>query len=228
MTEALELWIEERRSSPGANDLLERLLGAEVHGERLSVQEVLDFVQLLLIAGNETTANLIDNALLCLLEDRENLSRVESAPGLLETIVEEALRYRSPVQWVFRGTTRDVELRGSRIPAGKLVLLGIGSANRDPAQFPDADRFIASRKPNPHVAFGAGPHVCLGAALSRLEARVALSELLSRLKRIELASGDPWTPRRALHVHGPESLPLRFEPERASGPVTSMDPGDNR
>jgi len=211
MREALALWVEERRASP-RNDLLGRLVQAEVDGERLTEDDVLDFVQMLLIAGNETTSNLIGNAMLCLLENPDELSRLESAPELLESAVEETLRYRSPVQWVFRGTARDVEVHGMRIAAGKLVFLGIGSANRDPAQFQEADRFIVSRRPNPHIAFGHGPHVCLGAALSRLEARVALSDLLARLKHIEPASGEPWKPRRGLNVHGPESLPLRFEP----------------
>ena len=211
MTTALGLWVEERRGRPG-QDLLSRLVGAEVDGARLSVEDLLGFVQLLLIAGNETTANLIDNAVLSLLESGEALARLDAAPDLLEPAVEEALRHRSPVQWVFRGTTREVEVRGRRIPAGKLVLVMIGSANRDPAQFPDPDRFVLPRSPNAHVAFGHGPHACLGAALSRLEARVAMGELLARVKGIELASNEPWKPRRALHVLGPESLRLRFEP----------------
>ena len=213
MTAAVALWAEERRGRRG-HDLLSRLVKADVDGARLSVEEILDFVQLLLIAGNETTANLIDNAVLCLLENGEARAKLETSPSLLEAAVEEVLRYRSPVQWVFRGTTREVEMHGRRIPAGKLVFLMIGSANRDPAQFPEADRFVLPRSPNPHVAFGHGPHACLGAALSRLEARVALGELLARVKGIELASNEPWKPRRALHVLGPESLPLRFEPVR--------------
>jgi cytochrome P450 len=90
----------------------------------------------------------------------------------------------------------------------------IGAANRDPRQFPEANRFDISRDPNPHVAFGHGIHFCLGAALSRMEARIALSDLLERFKNFELATDQPWQPRQALHVHGPTSLPIRFEADR--------------
>jgi cytochrome P450 len=122
------------------------------------------------------------------------------------------LRYRSPFQALFRATKRDVEVHGRLIPAGKLVLPFVGSANRDPRQFERADQFDIGRDPNPHIAFGHGVHFCLGAPLARLEARIALPDLLSRLKGIELASREPWEPRRPFHVHGPARLPIRFEP----------------
>jgi cytochrome P450 len=122
------------------------------------------------------------------------------------------LRYRSPVQWMFRATKREIEVGGQKIPAGKLVLPMIGSANRDPRQFPDPNRFDIARDPNPHIAFGHGVHFCLGAPLSRLEARIALPDLLSRLRGLKLASAEPWEPRTALNVHGPSRLPIRFEP----------------
>jgi len=124
------------------------------------------------------------------------------------------LRYRSPLQWMFRATTRDVELDGVTIPAGKLVLPMIGAANRDPKQFTDADRFDITREPNPHIAFGHGIHFCLGAPLSRMEARIALTHFLERIDRFEMASDQPWEPRKALHVHGPATLPIRFQPGR--------------
>jgi cytochrome P450 len=111
---------------------------------------------------------------------------------------------------MFRATTREVALHGQPIPAGKLVLPVIGSANRDPLQFRDADRFDSARDPNPHIAFGHGIHFCLGAALSRLESRIALTDLLERMTDVALASDEPWEPRKALHVHGPARLPLRF------------------
>jgi cytochrome P450 len=120
------------------------------------------------------------------------------------------LRYRSPLQAVFRQTTREVTIAGRTIPRGQLVLLMLGSANRDPRHFPDPDRFDITRDPNPHIAFGHGPHFCLGAPLARLEARIALGDLLNRLNNIALASDEPWPPRAALHVHGPTSLPIRF------------------
>jgi cytochrome P450 len=110
-----------------------------------------------------------------------------------------------------RTPKRDIQLGGQTIPAGKLVLAMIGSANRDPKRFPDAGRFDISRNPNPHIAFGHGIHSCLGAALSRMETRIALADLLKRVKKFERATEEPWQPRRALHVHGPASLPMRFE-----------------
>ena len=107
---------------------------------------------------------------------------------------------------------RDVELHGRLIPAGKLVLTMIGSANRDPRQFPGADQFDITRDPNPHLAFGHGLHFCLGAPLARLEARIALADLLERLMDFRPASDEPWEPRQGLHVHGPARLPIRFTP----------------
>ena len=129
----------------------------------------------------------------------------------MPSAIEEVLRYRTPVQWVFRATRRDVEAHGQTIPAGQLVLPMIGSANRDSLQFRDASPFDITRDPNPHVAFGNGIHFCLGAALSRLEARIALSDLLARATGFAFASEEPWEPRHALHVHGPARLPIRFE-----------------
>jgi cytochrome P450 len=202
--------IEQRRNTP-RDDLLTRLIHAEVDGERLSQREILGFFQLLIVAGQETTTNLIDNAVLCLLEHPDQLARLRAAPELLPAAIEEVLRYRSPLQWMMRTPRRDVEVHGQVIPAGQLVLPMIGSANRDPRKFPGAGRFDIGRNPNPHVAFGHGIHFCLGAALSRMEAKIALSDLLERFQSFELATDQPWQPRQALHVHGPTSLPIRFE-----------------
>jgi cytochrome P450 len=209
----------ERRGGP-KDDLLGRLVAAEVDGERLTREEILGFFQLLLLAGTETTTNLINNAVLCLVENPEQLARLGSAPGLLPSAIEEVLRYRSPLQWMYRVARRDAEVRGRVIPAGKMVLAVIGSTNRDPRQFEAPGRFDVARDPNPHIAFGHGVHFCLGAALSRLEARVALTDLLGRAKGLALASDEPWEPRKGLHVHGPTRLPIRFEPGRraAAGP----------
>jgi cytochrome P450 len=110
-------------------------------------------------------------------------------------------------------------MRGQVIPAGKLVLAVIGSANRDPSQFSDGGHFDITRDPNPHLAFGHGIHACLGAPLARLEARIALADFLERVKEFELASAGPWEPRKALHVLGPSRLPLRFAPGRRAGPA---------
>jgi cytochrome P450 len=211
--------VAERRVAP-KDDLLTRLVQAEVDGDRLTDQEMLGFFQLLLVAGSETTTNLIDNAILCFLDHPDQLARLRAEPALLPSAIEEVLRYRSPVQAMFRVTRRDIELRGQRIPAGKLVLPMIGAANRDPAQFRDPGRFDIARDPNPHIAFGHGIHFCVGAPLARLEARVALTELLARAQGIELAGDHTWEPRKALHVHGPARLPIRFQPgPRATAPA---------
>jgi cytochrome P450 len=203
--------LEERRARP-VDDLLSRLILAEVDGDRLTPEELLGFFTLLLVAGNETTANLINNAILCLLEHADQLARLRAEPELLTLAIEEVLRYRSPFQAVFRTTRCPVEMHCRVIPPGQLVLPMIGSANRDPRHFTDADRFDITRDPNPHIAFGHGIHFCLGAPLARLEARIALADLVQRLKGLTLASTEPWEPRKAFHVHGPNSLPIRFEP----------------
>jgi cytochrome P450 len=216
-----ELIAQVRLARPDA--LLTRLVEAEVDGERLTPEEVLGFVQLLLVGGQETTVNLINNAVLCFLEHPDQLARLRAAPQLLPSAIEEVLRYRSPLQWMPRATTRDVELHGRLIPAGKLVLPLMGSANRDPAQFPDASRFDIARDPNPHLAFGHGIHACLGAPLARLEARIALADFLERVTGFELATDGPWEPRQALSVHGPSRLPIRLTPSHRG-----RDPGLTR
>jgi cytochrome P450 len=208
-----------RRAAP-RDDLLTRLVEAEVDGERLAHDEILGFFQLLVVGGQETTTNLIDNAILCFIEHPAQLARVRATPGLLPSAIEEVLRYRAPLQWMMRTPRRDVEVHGQVIPAGRLVLPMIGSANRDPRVFFDAGRFDVARDPNPHLAFGHGIHACLGAPLARLEARIALADLLERVRDFRLASAEPWEPRRALHVHGPARLPVRFEPgRRAAAPA---------
>ncbi|HEU4882461.1 MAG TPA: cytochrome P450 [Longimicrobium sp.] len=209
--------VDDRRVDP-ADDLLTRLVHAEVEGERLTTLEILGFVQLLLIAGQETTTNLLNNAILCFIQHPDQLARLRAMPHLLPSAIEEVLRYRSPVQWMFRFTRTEVQMHGTTIPAGTMVLPMIGSANHDAAHFADPERFDVARDPNPHLAFGHGIHHCIGAALGRLEARIALADLLERLHDVELASAEPWEPRRALHVHGPARLPIRFKRgERAAG-----------
>lgn len=209
MNDYLTGLLEQRRVKP-KDDLLTRLLTAQVDGERLTREEILGFFQILLLAGSETTTNLVNNAILAFVENPDQLARLQVAPNLLLSAIEEVLRYRSPLHWMFRVVKRDTQLHGQSIPAGKVILAMIGSANRDPKQFPAPNRFDITRDPNPHIAFGHGLHFCLGAALARVEARIALSDLLTRLKNIEPASTDPWEPRRGLHVHGPTHLPIRF------------------
>jgi len=200
-----------RRSVP-TSDLLSGLVHATVDGERLTGDEILGFFQVLLVAGSETTTNLIDNAIIDLLDHPAELARLRATPALVPSAIEEVLRHRSPGQAMFRRARRDVVLHDRTVPAGSLVLAMIGAANRDPARFTEPDRLDVAREPNPHLAFGHGAHFCLGAALSRLEGRIALGDLLERLDDLERASDEPWEPRRAFHVHGPTRLPIRFRP----------------
>ena len=207
MSEYLATLLAKRRASP-KDDLLTRLGEAEVDGARLTHQDILGFLQLLLLAGSETTTNLMNNAILCFNDHPEQLAIVRRRMELLPSAIEEVLRYRAPLQWMFRVTTRDVDLHGQTVPAKTLLLAMIGSANRDPATFGNPERFDVTRDPNPHLAFGHGAHFCLGAPLARLEARVALTALLERFSRIQLAGERPWEPRKGLHVHGPTRLPI--------------------
>jgi cytochrome P450 len=210
MSAYLAVLIEQRRSHP-QNDLLTRLIEAEVDGERLFHEEILGFFQFLVVAGQETTSDLINNSVLCLLENPDQLGRLRADLTLLPSAIEEVLRYRSPTQWFTRIARRAVELQGVEIPRGALVVPVVAAANRDPRQFAEPNRFDIARHPNPHIAFGHGIHFCLGAALSRLEARVALSELLGRFRSMEMTGEKEWQPREPLQVHGPSSLAVRFE-----------------
>jgi cytochrome P450 len=211
MNQYLATLIEQRRTCRG-NDVLSRLVHSEVDGERLSDHEVLAFVQLLLVAGNETTTNLLNNALLCFADYPAALARLRQTPELLKPAIEEVLRYRSPFQFMFRATRRETQIGGVTIPSGKVALAMIGSANRDQSRFLDPDRFDIARDPNPHLAFGHGIHFCLGSSLSRMEARVVLTEFFKRAERFELVDQNGWQPRAPLHVMGPERLAIRFEP----------------
>jgi cytochrome P450 len=197
-----------RKAAP-RDDLLTRLVEAEVDGERLTGEEIFGFFQLLLVAGHETTTNLIGNAMVAFGEHPEQLDLLRSRPDLIGSAVEEVLRYRSPVQVMFRVPRCDIEAEGQTIPAGKLTLAVIGSANHDEKVFSNPDALDIAREPNAHLSFGHGLHFCLGAPLARLEARVALPDLLSRFRSFELMEDRPWTPRAAFHVLGPEKLPLR-------------------
>jgi cytochrome P450 len=196
----------QRRREP-RDDLLSALLAAEIDGERLSEPELIGFGFLLLVAGNETTTNLISNAAILLDRYRDQRRLLLEDPARIATAVEEFLRYDSPVQGLARTTTAPVTLHGVTIPAGGKVLLLFGSANRDERTIPDAERFDVLRDPNPHLAFGFGAHFCLGANLARLEARVAFEELLARLpdyrmtgSRVARTSSGP--------IRGVLSLPI--------------------
>ncbi len=212
--EELGQWIdevvEERRARP-RDDLVSALVAAESSEEVMTVEEIGNLIMILLIAGNETTTNLIANALLALLAHPEQLESLVACPELVPLAVEEALRYDSPVQLTLRRATTDVELPGGKLSEGEMIAVLVASANRDERQFANAARFDLARDSRGHVAFGFGTHFCVGAGLARLEARVALEALVTRLARIERVETalDYGT---SLIVRGPRRLRLRFEP----------------
>jgi len=199
--------VKRRRREPG-DDLISAILAEEPGGSALSDIETLGFVQLLLVAGNETTTNLIGNAIQALLDHRDQLERVQRDVSLVPNVVEEVLRYEAPIQVVFRTATRDAEVSGTPIPAGSLVAVLLGSANRDERRFEDPDRFDVTRDPRGHLAFGFGEHFCLGSALARLEARAALEALVPELARLERTTAAREMVESFL-VRGPRSLELR-------------------
>jgi cytochrome P450 len=202
--------IEHRRQNPG-DDLISGLLKANIDGETLNLVEMLGFCALLLVAGNETTTNLIGNAMLTFSEHPEAWEKLRSDPKLLPQAVEEILRYRSPVQSMFRVTKREVEVAGTKIPAGAPVVAWIGSANHDQDQYEQADHFCLERQPKGHLGFGHGIHYCLGAPLARLEAGIALGEMIKRYKRIALKDGERVERMPSLLVYGLKNLHLTFE-----------------
>ena len=198
-----------RRADPG-DDLVSALVQAEEEGDKLSEDEVVGMVAILLIAGYETTAGLIANGTLALLQNPGQRERLYEEPSLAEPMVEELLRYTSPADVaVPRIALEDVTIAGVTIRRGDVVLPAIISANRDQAQFPDPDALDLARTPNKHLAFGMGPHFCIGAPLARLEGAIALTSLFRRFPRLRLAAPAqtlPW--RRALFFRGLEELPV--------------------
>jgi cytochrome P450 len=203
--------IAERRAAP-RDDMISELIAAELEGEQLTEEDVVAFATLLLIAGNVTTTSLIGNAVLTLLDHPQAVARLREDRALLPNAIEEVLRFRSPVQFMFRLTTQPVELGGRVIPAGQRVVAFIGSANRDEAVFPHPNRFDMMRSPNPHIAFGHGIHFCLGAPLARLEAKIALNVLLNRLPDWARADRSRLVPNDSVILNGVKYLPLRFTP----------------
>ncbi len=196
------------RRAHGAEDLITALVEAEVEGESLEEWEILGFCMLLLIAGNETTTNLMSN-MLNLLVDRPDLwQRLREDRGLVETIIEETLRYESPVQQLLRVATRDVEVSGVKIPEGEMVAVFFGAANRDPQEFPNPDEFRLDRDLRNHVSFGMGIHYCLGAPLARAEARILLNAFLDRFPVITHGEAQAVRQTQSPIVFGFQQLPL--------------------
>ena len=203
--------IDARRSGEVVgDDLLSILAAAEVDGERLTDADLLNFSFLLLVAGNETTRNLIALGTQALLAHPDQFALLRAKPELLPLAVEEMLRFTSPVTHMAREATEDVEIRGQRIRAGEKIVMLYGAANRDTDIFgPTSEEFDITRNPNPHIAFGAGEHACLGAQLARLEARIMFEVLLGTYPTIEL-TGDV-TRLRATMVPGVKKMPVRLK-----------------
>jgi len=199
--------IQERRTRP-ADDLMSRLVSAEVDGERLDDQEIVGFVGLLLIAGHITTTALLGNAILTLDEYPGAAAELRADPARLPAAIEEVLRYRPPFPRLARRAATDVQLEGHTIGVNEVIILWLASANRDGAQFPDPDRFDISREPNPHLAFGHGIHFCLGAPLARLESRIALEILLERYRRIAVSRHEPVELRNPWTMISAKQLPV--------------------
>lgn len=204
-----------RREHP-QNDLMSALLSASIEGRRLSDQELLGFCVLLLVAGNETTTNMLGNLILCLDEHPNAFARIRADRRLLPGAIEEALRYYSPVKTTMRRTTTEVTLGTQRIEAGQMLCAWIGSANRDEASFPDADQFVIERSPNRHMAFGRGVHFCLGAPLARLEATIAVSTMLDRLPGLWQVPAAQLPVIESAGVLGVKKLPLTWGKGQAS------------
>jgi len=210
MRQYFEAMCEERRRHP-REDLISGLVQAEIDGDRLSADELFSMLWLLLVAGNETTTNLIGNAMLEFMAHPDQLALVEQDLSLLPSAIEEVLRFNSPVQATMRRAARDMEFHGRQVKQGEGMLVFLGAANRDPEQFPDPGVFDVRRTPNRHLAFGFGIHYCLGAPLARVEAKVALEELLKRAKGFRRTTEGP-LPRVPMFIlRGVTSLPLAFE-----------------
>lgn len=200
--------IQDRREDP-RDDLISQIATAELSdGSKLPQEEALGMCMLLLIAGNITTTNLITNAVRCF-GNHDLLTELAGDENAIGTAIEEVLRYRSPVQAMTRVALTDVTLGEARIEEGDRIVTWLGSANRDERAFADGDTFRPDRSPTGHLGFGHGTHYCLGAPLARLEARVALSELLS-LDGLSVADTD-LSPTRSSFIYGVESLPVRYD-----------------
>jgi len=210
MMRLLRRLVAERRADP-RDDLISRLAAPDAAGDRLDDDELLAMVFVLLIAGYETTVNLIATGTLLLLRNPDQLARLRSDPGLIGHAVEELLRLACPVDHASERYAReDVEVGGVTIPRGSLVLVGLASANSDSAQFSDAERLDLGRSENRHLSFGLGPHYCLGAPLARLEGRIAIGELVRRFPDLRLAvPPEQLRSRPGILLRGLVSLPVQ-------------------
>jgi cytochrome P450 PksS len=200
-----------RRADP-QDDLTSALIQAQEAGDQLSEDEMVGMIFLLLVAGHETTVNLIGNGMLALLENRDQLEKLQHDPSLIKSGVEELLRYYSPVDWADERYAReDITLHSVTIRRGEMVFGLIGSANRDESQFPNPDTLDITREPNRHLAFGQGIHYCLGAPLARMEGQIAVNTLLHRMPDVRLAAAaDKIHWRKGIMLRGLDALPVVF------------------
>ena len=206
LTDFFRTAVAERRSNRGT-DLISLLLEIEADGEVLTEDELYAQCVMLLFGGHETTRNLIGNGIFTLLQHPEELARLRDSPDLIRSGVEELLRYQSPVQFIARLAKEELEIEGAQLSAGEAVLVMLGAANRDPKQFRDPDNFDLGRLNNAHLAFGAGPHFCIGNQIARLEAQAAILKIVQRFPKLRFAQQAPqWAPNYALR--GFQSLPL--------------------
>jgi len=211
-TDYLTAWFAKVRQDPGT-DLISQLVIAEESGQQLTEQELLGVVSLLIIAGHETTVNLIGNGILALLEHPEQRELLINQPELIHNAIEEMLRYNGPVEFsTSRWALEDIEFRGEHIAQGELVIVALDSANRDEQQFKDADIFDITREKSSHLAFGKGIHLCLGAPLARLEGEIAVSTLLNRFPNMQLQADVnelEWRP--GMIVRGVKEIPVQLK-----------------
>ncbi|OXM48365.1 cytochrome P450 [Amycolatopsis thailandensis] len=203
--------VEDRRKNP-REDLLTKLVEAEVDGTKLTQNEVVNFANVLLLAGHITTTMLLGNTVLCLDSHPDEYRRVREDRSLLPATIEESLRFLSPFALVARATTTEVELGGQKIPADSMLFTWVAAANRDPRTFTDPGKFDPARKHNPHLAFGRGIHFCIGAPLARLEGKTALNILLDRFPDLRTDPAVPPSFIPSPHMTGVNGLQLLLKP----------------
>jgi cytochrome P450 family 142 subfamily A polypeptide 1 len=210
--------IADRRAAGPTDDLIGVLCHAEIDGERLDDESLIMESLLILIGGDETSRHVIADGMTALLEHPDQLALLQAEPDRMTVAVEELLRWVSPIKNMGRTVTTDTELAGQRLEAGDQLMVIYPSANRDAEVFDEPDRFDITRQPNPHVAFGFGPHFCLGASLARLELSILFTQVLERMGDLTLAT-EPGPRRASNFISGPEHMPVRFTPSAPVGLV---------
>jgi cytochrome P450 len=203
--------IEKRRRSPG-QDLVSALVASRDEAEALTEEELITFVVLLLLAGNETTTNLIGNGMLALGRNPEQMQKLMHEPHLMPRAIEEMLRYDCPVQSTARYPKNDVTINGIELKANTVTFVMVAAANRDPTQFPNPDTFDVTREPNDHLAFGEGIHYCLGAPLARMEGAISIAAALARLPGLHLLNPEQqFTYKGSYFLRGLAELPMALD-----------------